>query len=67
MTAKWPDQTMIRARVNEAYQHFFFHYMATPLLVVETSQFGREITDAALDDLIARSTRWAGARGTTYP
>src|SRR5678815_712574 len=23
--------------LNEAYQHFFFHYTATPLLVVETS------------------------------
>ena len=26
------------AKLNEAYQHFFFHYSATPLLVVETSQ-----------------------------
>ena len=25
--------------LNEAYNHFFFHYNATPLLVVETSQF----------------------------
>ena len=25
--------------LNEAYHHFFFHYNATPLLVVETSQF----------------------------
>src|SRR6185436_19083312 len=25
--------------LNEAYNHFFFHYTATPLLVVETSQF----------------------------
>ena len=38
--------------LNEAYQHFFFHYTATPLLVVETSQidFGR--SDDAVDDLI---------------
>jgi hypothetical protein len=28
--------------VNEAYQHFFFHYTATPLLVVETSHVDLE-------------------------
>ena len=38
--------------LNEAYQHFFFHYTATPLLVVETSEFDPEIDDAALDDLV---------------
>ena len=50
--------------LNEAYQHFFFHYTATPLLVVETSQidFGR--SDEALDDLI-RQIRTMG-RGTRY-
>ena len=26
------------AELNEAYNHFFFHYSATPLLVVETSE-----------------------------
>ena len=50
--------------LNEAYQHFFFHYTATPLLVVETSQidFGR--SDEAVDDLL-RQIRAMG-RGTQY-
>ena len=38
--------------LNEAYQHFFFHYNATPLLVVETSHFEVGGNDAALDDLM---------------
>jgi len=50
--------------LNEAYQHFFFHYTATPLLIVETSQidFGR--SDDAVDDLL-RQLRSMG-RGTQY-
>ena len=50
--------------VNEAYQHFFFHYSATPLLVVETSQFDLHSSDEALDDLI-RQIRTMN-RGTRY-
>jgi deoxyadenosine/deoxycytidine kinase len=38
--------------LNEAYQHFFFHYSATPLLVVETSQVDLSASDGAVDDLI---------------
>jgi deoxyadenosine/deoxycytidine kinase len=50
--------------LNEAYQHFFFHYRATPLLVVETSQFDPDASDEAVDDL-ARQV--AGmAKGTRY-
>ena len=37
--------------LNEAYNHFFFHYTATPLLVVETSQFDLTWGDDALADL----------------
>ena len=50
--------------LNEAYQHFFFHYTTTPLLVVETSQldFGR--SDEAVDDLIRQIA--AMGRGTQY-
>ena len=52
--------------LNEAYNHFFFHYTATPLLVVETSQFDLAWGDEALDDLDeAASAAWARARGTT--
>jgi deoxyguanosine kinase len=55
--------------LNEAYQHFFFHYSATPLLVVETSQIDLHSSDAALDDLVRqlktmnRGTRYYVPRG----
>jgi deoxyadenosine/deoxycytidine kinase len=50
--------------LNEAYHHFFFHYNATPLLVVETSQFDSDASDEALDDLV-RQIRTMGP-GTRY-
>jgi deoxyadenosine/deoxycytidine kinase len=50
--------------LNEAYQHFFFHYSATPLLVVETSHLDLSGSDDALDDLI-RQINGMG-RGTQY-
>jgi len=51
-------------KLNEAYHHFFFHYSATPLLVVETSQFDLAGSDEALDDLL-RQINGMG-RGTRY-
>jgi deoxyguanosine kinase len=50
--------------MNEAYQHFFFHYRTTPLLVVETAHldFGR--SDETVDDLV-RQIKTMG-RGTQY-
>jgi deoxyguanosine kinase len=50
--------------INEAYTHFFFHYSATPLLVVETSQFDLTWGDDALADL-ERQIRSMGT-GTRY-
>lgn len=50
--------------LNDAYQHFFFHYTATPLLVVESSQVDFAATDEAVDDLI-RQLRLMG-KGTQY-
>jgi deoxyguanosine kinase len=50
--------------LNEAYNHFFFHYNATPLLVVETSHFDLSWGDEALADLI-RQLQGMG-RGTRY-
>ncbi len=50
--------------LNEAYQHFFFHYSATPLLVVETSQLDLRGSDEAVEDLI-RQIRTMN-RGTRY-
>jgi deoxyadenosine/deoxycytidine kinase len=58
-----PSDSYLR-ELNEAYQHFFFHYAASPLLVVETSQLDLEGSDEALDDLI-RQIRTMG-RGTRY-
>ena len=52
------------AELNEAYNHFFFHYTATPLLVVETSQFDLSWGDDAIDDLL-RQIRTMG-KGTQY-
>ena len=50
--------------LNEAYQHFFFHYTATPLLVVETSQIDLATSDQALDDLLRQIKTMN--RGTRY-
>jgi len=50
--------------LNEAYHYFFFHYAATPLLVVETSHHDFEQSDEAVDDLL-RQVRTMG-RGTRY-
>jgi deoxyadenosine/deoxycytidine kinase len=50
--------------LNEAYNHFFFHYNATPLLVVETSQFDLSWGDDAVADL-DRQIRSMG-KGTRY-
>jgi deoxyadenosine/deoxycytidine kinase len=58
-----PDADYLR-ELNEAYHHFFFHYNATPLLVVETSDFDSEVSDEALDDLV-RQIRQMSA-GTRY-
>jgi deoxyguanosine kinase len=58
-----PDDDYIR-EVNEAYTHFFFHYNATPLLVVETSQFDASWGEEALADL-ERQIRTMG-KGTRY-
>ena len=58
-----PDAEYLR-ELNEAYQHFFFHYSATPLLVVEISQFDPETSDEALDDLVKQIAGMT--KGTRY-
>jgi deoxyguanosine kinase len=58
-----PDEGYTR-EVNEAYTHFFFHYTATPLLVVETSQLDLSWGEEALADL-ERQIRSMG-KGTRY-
>jgi deoxyadenosine/deoxycytidine kinase len=51
LAAFLPDDDYVR-ELAEAYHHFFFHYTASPLLVIETSQFDLEGDDEALDDLV---------------
>jgi deoxyguanosine kinase len=58
-----PTEDYVR-ELNEAYQHFFFHYTATPLLVVEVSEFDPESDDAALDELV-KQIKGMG-KGTRY-
>ena len=57
------DDEYIR-ELNEAYNHFFFHYSSTPLLVVETSQFDLTWGDDALDDLVKQLNGMG--KGTRY-
>jgi deoxyguanosine kinase len=61
--APLPDDEYIR-ELNEAYNHFFFHYNATPLLVIETSQFDLSWGDEALEELM-KQLQGMG-KGTRY-
>ena len=58
-----PAEEYVR-ELNEAYQHFFFHYTSTPLLVVETSEFDPESDDTALEELV-KQIKGMG-KGTRY-
>jgi deoxyguanosine kinase len=58
-----PDEDYLK-ELNEAYHHFFFHYDATPLLVVETSEFDSDVSDQALDDLMKQVAQMGA--GTRY-
>ena len=61
-----PDDRYVR-ELNEAYNHFFFHYTATPLLVVETSQIDLAWPDAALDDLLRQIQHMHGGKQYYVP
>jgi deoxyadenosine/deoxycytidine kinase len=52
------------AEVNRAYNHYFFHYTQTPLLVVNTTEADFVARSQDLDDLI-RQIRQMG-KGTQY-
>jgi len=52
------------AEVNRAYNHYFFHYSATPLLVVNTTDVDFAQSSDDVDDLL-RQIRSMG-RGTQY-
>jgi deoxyguanosine kinase len=57
------DDEYVR-ELNEAYNHFFFHYSATPLLVVETSHLDHVESDGVVDDLMRQLREMSG--GTRY-
>ena len=59
-----PDDRYL-GELNEAYHHFFFHYTATPLLVVETSEFDLAWGEDALDDLL-KQIEGMGSRTRYY-
>jgi len=52
------------AEVNRAYNHYFFHYSATPLLVVNTAEVDFVKHSSELDDLIKQIRQMS--RGTQY-
>ena len=58
-----PEPDYIR-ELNEAYNHFFFHYTASPLLTVETSHVDLTWKDETVAD-IERQIRSMG-KGTRY-
>ena len=58
-----PDDEYVR-ELNEAYNHFFFHYTASPLLTVETSHVDLAWNDETVAD-IERQIRSMG-KGTRY-
>jgi deoxyadenosine/deoxycytidine kinase len=65
----WPNDDYV-TELNEAYNHFFFHYTATPLLVVETSHldlsWGEETVSDVLKqiDSMSHGTRYYVPRAT---
>ena len=60
-----PDAEYL-GELNEAYTHFFYHYSATPLLVIETSDFDMTWGDAVIDDLVNSSRTWEKALAITF-
>ena len=63
-----PEETRLSeeylAEVNRAYNHYFFHYTQTPLLVVNTADVNFARSDQDVDDLL-RQVRSMG-KGTQY-
>jgi len=58
-----PDARYVN-ELNEAYNHFFFHYTATPLLTIETSHLDLTWQEETVADL-ERQIRSMG-KGTRY-
>ena len=64
-----PEETRLSedylAEVNRAYNHYFFHYTQTPLLVVNTAEVDFVKRAEDVDDLI-KQVRQMGKGGTQY-
>jgi deoxyadenosine/deoxycytidine kinase len=58
-----PDERYLR-ELTDAFNHFFFHYEASPLLVVETSQVDLGWPDEAVDEILRQVHSMTG--GTRY-
>jgi deoxyadenosine/deoxycytidine kinase len=58
-----PDEDYV-GELNDAYNHFFFHYAGTPLLVIETSQLDPAWTDETIEGLLRQIHGMGG--GTQY-
>lgn len=58
-----PDASAL-AELVDAFTHFFFHYSATPLLVVEISNLDPRWTDDTVDELLRQIQGMTG--GTQY-
>jgi deoxyguanosine kinase len=58
-----PDEDLL-GEVNDAFNHFFFHYSSTPLLVVETSKLDLSWSDPTLDEITKQLQTLSG--GTRY-
>jgi deoxyguanosine kinase len=52
------------AELNQAYNHYFFHYEETPLMVINTSEIDFVHRDADLDDLLTHMGKVTN--GTVY-
>ena len=63
-TARLRQTPEYLGELNDAYTHFFFHYVSTPLLVIETSHVDLEWGDTAISDLLTQ-VRGMG-HGTRY-
>ena len=61
-----PSERDVR-EVADAYNHFFFHYAATPLLVVETSQVDPAWDDAAVDEVLQQVQSMPGGTPVLRP
>jgi 2-amino-4-hydroxy-6-hydroxymethyldihydropteridine diphosphokinase len=51
--------------LNKAYEHFFFHYNTSPLLIVNTEQIDFVRSEEDLEEIVQQVAR-VGYAGTTY-